>query len=248
MKFLLFFILYGIGEDFQEKTKLTPLNILGSIIKLKKEVSPFKVYPDKLKIKLPEPDYKGKIFEEIIKKRRSVRNYSSSTLSLKEVSQLVFSASGITSKYLDMSLRTVPSAGALYPIELYLVVNNVLGLEKGVYHYNVKEHSLEFIRKGDFKNDLFKSSIFQEMFLEAPLVFIYTAIFDRTINKYGDRGYRYIYIEAGHIAQNVALQCVSLGLVSCVVGAFFDDMVNKIIGVDGKKESAIYIQTIGKPK
>jgi len=245
---VLILIFVGVGEDFHEKTKLTPLSALKQIVRFEKSPSLFKEYPDKPKIKLPEPDFKGMPLEEAIRKRRSIRNYSPEPVSLKELSILLFSAQGITGYYAGIPLRTAPSAGALYPIEIYIYAHNVEGLERGIYHYNVREHAIEFIKKGDYKNQFFNAGLFQEMFLEAPLVFIYSAIFKRTTYKYDDRGYRYVYIEAGHIAQNVSLQAVSLGLVSCVIGAFFDDMVNKIIGVDGKEEAVIYLQTIGKPK
>ena len=248
MKFFLIFLILQIGKKFHEETKLDPLKALRSVLKFEKEPEQFKTYPDKPLIKLPPPSYKGIILEETIKKRRSIREYKDEPLNLSELSQILFSAQGITGELYGTYLRTAPSAGALYPIEIYLIVQNATGLEKGIYHYNVREHALEFIKKGDFKNEIFKAGLFQEMFLSAPLTLIYTAIFKRTTHKYDDRGYRYIYIEAGHIAQNVALQCVSLGLASCVIGAFFDDMVNKLIGVDGKEEASIYIQTIGKPK
>ncbi|MEN3046575.1 MAG: SagB/ThcOx family dehydrogenase [Candidatus Hydrothermales bacterium] len=217
-------------------------------MKIEKPPPQFKTYPDKPKIKLPAPTFKGMILEEAIKKRRSVREYSDKPLTLDEVSQILFAAQGITGELAGVYLRTVPSAGALYPIEIYLIVQNVEGLKKGIYHYNVREHSLEFIKEGDFKNEIFKAGLFQEMFLSAPLTLIYTAIFKRTTYKYDDRGYRYVYMEAGHVAQNVSLQCVSLGLSSCVIGAFFDSMVDKLIGVDGKEETSIYIQTVGRPK
>ncbi len=247
MKIFIIFLILQIGEKFHEETKLDLIKSLKSIFKLQKPPSLYKTYPDKPIIKLPSPSFKGITLEEAIKKRRSIRNYFNSPLTLIEISQILFSAYGITGKYAGIDLRAAPSAGALYPIEIYLAIQNVTGLEKGIYHYNVKEHALEFIKKGDFKNELFKAGLFQEMFLSAPLTLIYTAIFERTTYKYGDRGYRYIYIEAGHIAQNVSLQCVSMGLSSCVIGAFFDDMVNKLIEIDGKKEAVIYLQTIGKP-
>jgi len=248
MNLILIFLTLQIGEKFHNETKLDPLKTLKSILKFEKEPEHFKTYPDKPLIKLPPPSYKGIILEDAIKKRRSIREYKDEPLNLSELSQILFSAQGITGELYGTYLRTAPSAGALYPIEIYLIVQNVKELEKGIYHYNVREHALEFIKKGDFKNEIFKAGIFQEMFLSAPVTLIYTAIFKRTTYKYDDRGYRYIYIEVGHIAQNVALECVSLGLASCVVGAFFDDMVNKLLQVDGKEEGTIYIQTIGKPK
>lgn len=248
MNAIIIFLSLQIGEKFHSETKLDPLKAIGSVLKFEKAPPQYKTYPDKEKIKLPEPSFKGMTVEEAIRKRRSVREYSDKPLTISQVSEILFAAQGITGEIAGTYLRTAPSAGALYPVEIYLIVQNVEGLEKGIYHYNVLEHSLEFIKKGDFKNEIFKAGLFQDMFLEAPLILIYTAIFKRTTYKYDDRGYRYVYIEAGHIAQNVSLECVSLGLSSCVVGAFFDDMVNKLIGVDGKEEAVIYIQTVGKPK
>ena len=230
----------GVGEDFQERTKL------NFPFKIKKEIL-YKVHVIR-RIKLPTPDYRGIILEDAIRKRRSIRDYRDEAISLKELSNLLFSAQGITGRYLGIPLRAAPSAGALYPFEIYIYAHNIEGLERGIYHYDPLDHYLEFIRKGDFRQDLFKAGLYQNMFLKAPLIFIYVAVFERTTQKYGDRGYRYIYIEAGHIAENVFLESVSLGLGSCVVGAFFDDMINRIIGVDGKRESAIYIQTIGRPR
>lgn len=248
MNLFIIFLIFQIGEKFHNETKLDPLKAVSSLLKLEKAPPQFKTYPDKEKIKLPEPSFKGIILEEVIRKRRSIRDYADEPLTLSQVSEILFAAQGITGELAGTYLRTAPSAGALYPVEIYLIVQNVKGLEKGIYHYNILEHSLEFIKKGDFKNEIFKAGLFQEMFLSAPLILVYTAIFKRTTYKYDDRGYRYIYIEVGHIAQNVALECVSLGLSSCVIGAFFDDMVNKLIGVDGKEEGTIYIQTIGKAK
>ena len=248
MRIFIIFLILQIGEKFHQETKLKPLNLLKSIFKFEKPPAPYKDYSDKPIIKLPPATFKGIPLEEAIKKRRSIRNYSNNPLTLEELSQILFSAQGITGEYAGTYLRAAPSAGALYPFEIYLIVQNVSQLEKGIYHYNVRKHALEFIKEGDFKDELFKAGLFQEMFLQAPVTLVYTAIFKRTTHKYGERGYRYIYIEAGHIAQNVSLQCVSIGLVSCVVGAFFDDMINKLIGIDGKEEAVIYLHTIGKPR
>lgn len=197
------------------------------------------------KIKLPKYSFRGLSVEEAILKRRSVREYSEKPLSISEVSHILFSAYGITHIVNGFELRASPSAGALYPIEIYFAAHNIEGINEGIYHYIPQNHSVEIIKKGNFREEILKACLSQETFLTSSLTIIYTAVFRRTTSKYGERGYMYIYIEVGHIAQNVALQCVSLGLSSCVVGAFYENKINKIIGVDGKEQSSIYIQTIG---
>ena len=139
------------------------------------------------------------------------------------------------------ALRSAPSAGALYPFEIYVVVHNVEGLEPGIYHYAVRDHQLEVAATGDFR----AQALQQAMLGEADAAFVLAAVFDRSRHKYGERGYRYVYMEAGHISQNIGLQAVSLGLGSVGVGAFLDSEVNKLIGVDGSKEAAIYLQAVG---
>lgn len=198
------------------------------------------------KIKLPEPNFKGLTFEEAIRKRRSVRSYSKEALSLNEISQLLFSAQGITATYYGHRLRTAPSAGALYPFEIYLVTNRVEKFKSGIYHYLVEEHSLEIIKEGDFREKIKNAALGQEPVTEAGVVFILTAVFERTTRKYGERGIRYIHIEAGHIGQNILLQAVSLGLSAVPIGAFSDEQIDKLLGIDTKKHSTIYLIPVGK--
>ena len=204
-----------------------------------------KTYRDVKMIKLPKPDYQGMILEEAIKKRRSVRSYSKKALTLSHVSQLLFAAQGITGNHFGHDVRTAPSAGALYPIEVYLVVNNIEELSRGIYHYNVKKHALELLKEGDFRKEITNAGLGQDMLGEANLTFVLSAVFERTRRKYGDRSLRYIFMEAGHISQNISLQAVSLGLGSVCVGAFYDELVNSLVGLDGSRESAIYLQAVG---
>ena len=196
-------------------------------------------------INLPKPDYQGMTLEEAIKNRRSVRSYSSKTLTLSQLSQLLFAAQGVTGSRYGHGLRAAPSAGALYPIEIYLVVNNVEGLERGIYHYIVQKHGLATVKQGDFRKAIADAGLGQAMLGEANVTFVLSSVFERTRKKYGERSLRYDYMEAGHISQNIALQAVSLGLGAVSVGAFFDERVNKLIGLDGRKESAIYLQAVG---
>lgn len=235
-----------IGEQFHHQTSLSWETILKGIFKPAiKKPSGVKTYPEVKVIKLPQPDYKGLTLEEAIKKRRSRRNYSSKPITFSQLSQLLFSAQGITGKMYGISLRAVPSAGALYPFEIYLIVNNVENLEKGIYHYSSLRHSIELIREGDFRREIVQAGLNQKMLGEAGVVFVLSAVFGRTYFKYGERGYRYIYMEAGHISQNIYLQATSLGLGSVSVGAFLDKEVNQLIGIDGKEEAVIYLHPVG---
>jgi SagB-type dehydrogenase family enzyme len=237
---------FTIGERFHHKTSLTWRSVIGDIFSPKPEKPPqYKAYKGAKAVKLPSPDYVGMSVEDSLKKRRSVRNYSSEALSIAHLSQLLFAAQGITGEIYGRPLRTAPSAGALYPFEIYLIINHVEGLSPGIYHYNVLKHELELLKTGNFRSKIIDAGIKQEMLGDADATFVLSAVFDRVCSKYGERGYRYVYIEAGHISQNIFLQAVSLGLGSVSVGAFLDEKVNKIIGVDGIDEAAIYLHAVG---
>ncbi|UCF79799.1 MAG: SagB/ThcOx family dehydrogenase [Candidatus Eiseniibacteriota bacterium] len=205
-----------------------------------------KRYPGVELVALPEADHTGMPVEEALKQRRSVRNYSSKPMTLAQLSQLLFSAQGVTGSAGGLSLRTAPSAGALYPFEIYVVANRVEGLKRGIYHYVVGKHALELVKGGDQAGKLSEAGLGQETLRDAAVTFVLCGVFDRTRSKYGERGFRYVYIEAGHIAQNISLQAVSLGLGSVPVGAFFDAEVNELVGVDGLKEAAILLVPAGK--
>ncbi|MCP4717525.1 MAG: SagB/ThcOx family dehydrogenase [Deltaproteobacteria bacterium] len=198
-------------------------------------------------IRLPKPDFTGGSLETAIKNRRSVRNFSKTPMSLLELSQLLFAAQGITGHEQGQALRAAPSAGALYPVELYAVVFAVAGIKPGIYHYAADGHLLELVKQGDFSRKLIGAALDQEMVGRAAVSFVLTAVFERSTHKYGQRGYRYAYLEAGHIGQNMSLQAVSLGLGSVCVGAFFDGKINSLLGVDPAEEVALYILSVGRP-
>ncbi len=234
------------GERFHHETTLTWRGVLGDVFGSKPKKPPqYKTYPGSEKIKLPKPEYRGMVLEQAIEQRRSVRNYSKKPITTAQLSQLLFAAQGITGKTYGQPLRSAPSAGALYPSEIYVVVNNVQDLPRGIYHYSVLDHALELIKAGDFRRKITDAGLEQEMLGDAAVTFVLSAIFDRLRCKYGERGFRYAYIEAGHISQNIYLQSVSLGLGSVCVGAFLDDKVNQLIDVDGRKEAAIYLHAVG---
>jgi SagB-type dehydrogenase family enzyme len=236
----------SIGERFHKETSITWLGVLGDMFRSKpKEPPQYKTYPDAKVIKLPKPKHKGIILEEAIKKRRSQRNYSNKAVTLNQLSQLVFAAQGATGKSFGTLLRTAPSAGALYPFEVYLIVNKVDDLPRGIYHYSAQKHALELLKSGDFRSSITKAALDQDMLGDSSVAFVLTSVFDRLRHKYGERGYRYAYMEAGHISQNIYLQATSLGLGSVAVGAFLDEKINKLIGIDGHNEAAIYVHAVG---
>ena len=236
----------GIGDKFQQATKYSRYSMGGGGLDWNSKPDLYKSYPDSKKIKLESPEYLSKLtLNDVLKKRKSIRNFSEKPVSKKEISYLLWASTGIQREELGFEFRTAPSAGALYPIETYLVINRVKNIPKGVYHYYIKEHFLEEIKTGDFSIEISRAALEQDMCKYAAVVFIWTAIFNRSKWKYGERAYRYIYLDAGHIAGNLALASTSFGLGSCQIAALFDDEVNDIIGVDGINESVIYMSVVG---
>ena len=235
-----------IGQRFHQKTALTWRGVIGDVLGRKPPRPPaYKSYAKARRIVLPSPAHEGASVEAALRKRRSVRNYSSDPLTLTQLAQLLFAAQGTTGRMYGEPLRTAPSAGALYPFEIYVVANNVEALDRGIYHYAVREHQLELVREGDFRGAITEAALQQEMLGEADVSFVLAAVVDRTRYKYGERGFRYVYMEAGHISQNIYLQAVSLGLGSVGVGAFLDHEVSKLIGLDGEAEVPIYLHAVG---
>lgn len=194
-------------------------------------------------IKLPAPRYKSSVsVEEALLNRRSVRDYKNEPLTLADVSQLLWSAQGITD---PRGLRTSPSAGALYPLEVYVVAGNVKDLPSGIYRYKPHKHELERVVAGDKRTELCNAALGQPYVRNAPVVIVFSAVYERVTAKYGERGIRYVHIEAGHAAQNAFLQAVSLNLGAVVIGAFHDEEVKKIIRT-ADREQPLYIMPVGK--
>jgi len=195
------------------------------------------------RLKLPEPSYKSPVsIEEALLLRRSIREYEDEPLTLQQVSQLLWSAQGITLP--TYGFRTAPSAGATYPLEVYVVVKErgVRELEAGIYHYLPKSHELELVKLGDYSVELMRAALDQEWVRDAAINFVINAVYERTTRRYGDRGIRYVHMEVGHVGQNVYLQCISLGLACVVIGAFYDEEVKRIVGGIGEP---LYIIPIG---
>ncbi len=191
-----------------------------------------------MEIKLPPPKLDGKMsVEKAIYLRRSIRSYKKRELTWEEIGQLLWAGQGITDK--KRGFRAAPSAGATYPLELYIIIKD------GIYHYIPNEHKLIKIKDGNFKKDLYEACLHQDWVFEAPLNIIITANFERTTRYYGERGIRYVWIEAGHVAENIHLQAVALGLGSVPIGAFYDNKIKEILGV---KEAPLYVIPVGEPK
>jgi len=183
--------------------------------------------------------------EEAIAKRRSIRDYTQEPLSLEEVSQLLWAAQGITEA--ASGKRAAPSAGMTYPLEIYLTVGEkgVKDLPVGVYNYVPKNHSIIKILEDDVRYPLQEAALGQTWVGDAPVTIVITAIYERTTVRYGDRGMRYVYIEVGHVAENVFLQAVALSLGTVPIGAFNDDEVQRVLGL-AKEVKPIYIMPVGR--
>ncbi|KYK21512.1 hypothetical protein AYK25_03445 [Thermoplasmatales archaeon SM1-50] len=237
----------NIGDEFQKQTKYSRRS-LGEGPDWSIQPDLYKIYPDALHVTLPIPtSFSTCSFDETIKKRRSIRSFSTEPVQIEQLSYLLWVSTGIQRKEQGFAFRTAPSAGALYPIETYLVVHRVHGVECGVYHYDILHHRIEQLKKGDYRNAIAQAALDQTMCAQAAIVFVWSAMFNRSKCKYKQRAYRYIYLDAGHIAENLALACVSQGLGSCQIAALYDDEVNSIIDVDGKDESSLYLSVVGVP-
>lgn len=238
----------NIGDRFQQQTKYTREGLgEGPDWSIQPEL--YKRYPGVPSHTLPKVPVGSPFrFQDAVRKRRSIRDFSAQAMTLEQLSFLLWVSSGIQRIEEGFVFRTAPSAGALYPIETYLVVNNVKDLAAGVYHYDIQQHRLEELKKGDFQVHIAQAALHQPMCAHAAVVFVWTGMFNRSKCKYGQRAYRYIYLDAGHIAQNLALGAVSLDLGSCQVAALYDDEVNSIIDVDGEQESVLYLSVVGVPE
>lgn len=197
---------------------------------------------------LPLPRLKSEVtVEEAIASRRSIRRYLEKPLTLDQLSQLLWAAQGITE--VNRGFRAAPSAGATYPLVIYVVVgeDGVGGLDPGVYRYDPHAHVLVLVRHGDHRAELASACLNQPWVREAPVSIVITAVYERTTHRYGERGVRYVHIEVGHVGQNIYLQATALGLGTVAVGAFEDERVHEVIGA-AKGERPLYVMPVGVPQ
>jgi SagB-type dehydrogenase family enzyme len=196
------------------------------------------------RIQLPEPRFGSDVsLEKSLMERRSVRTYRDEPLTLAEAGQLLWAAQGITEP--SRGLRTAPSAGALYPVEVFLVVRRADGLSPGVYRYLPRSHELESLQTGDRSGALADAALGQSSIREAAATIVLAGVYARTRGRYGDRTERYVHMEAGHVGQNIALQAVALGLNTVMMGAFQDREVATVLGM-AAEEAPLYIIPVGR--
>lgn len=204
-------------------------------------------------VKLPEPDSShGPGLWDALRRRRSVREYGDQPLELGALSQVLWAACGVAGRRdgdgaTARLLRTAPSAGARYPIEVYVIANKVKGLRSGLYHYQYAAHRLSPMAYGDLALPAAAAAMGQDSCRQAAAVLVLTAFFERTVQRYHERAWRYVLLDAGHVAQNAALAAAALGLGTCMIGAFLDDQVNELARADGEREAAVYMITVGHP-
>lgn len=216
---------------------LIPLSINGGE---NREAYPVEMNDSLLTLPVPLNDSETSV-EQALHARRSVRTYKPAPLSLSEVSQLLWAAQGLTHR---AGMRTAPSAGALYPLEIYIVAGDVTNLQAGVYHYNPQVHGLMLVREGDIRPELSEAALRQSAVEDAAIVLIISAEYERTTVKYGQRGIQYVHMEVGHVSQNVYLQAESLGLGTVFIGAFHEDEIRMILRIS-QEEIPLGLMPVG---
>jgi SagB-type dehydrogenase family enzyme len=253
----------SLAELYHEASKINEQNSpslsrhIGEILQrdfyLKLISRPYKTYPTSNSTALPH-SFEGTplsaSLKELVLKRRSIRKFTGNPISLNALANIIFHAYGVTAKTtfkpgIDQKVRSVPSGGALFPLELYVAAHNVRDLAPGVYHYGVEAHSLEMVREGQFNAQLGRALFFEDMFRNVSATFVITGVLKRSFIKYGERAYRFMMLEAGHVGQNICLSAFALDLGCLMLGGFYDDDVDEIIGIDGVSETSLYTAAIG---
>lgn len=241
----------GIGLAFMEQTKHRQL---GPSDQVRGRIPPpveLEVDMELQQVDLPLPDEAevGAItLRDAIERRRSVRDYLKTPLSLEELSYLLWCTQGVKEVVQGTcTIRTVPSAGARHAFETYLLVNNVTGFSPGLYRFLATRHSLVRLSGEKQPADRVVHACFGQDFVRTGAVtFIWTAVAYRMTWRYGERGYRYIHLDAGHVCQNLYLSALSIGCGACAIAAFDDDEMNSILEIDGKGHFTVYLCTVGK--
>lgn len=238
----------GIGDRFQKETKYQRDKLPGGRLDLSTRPKPYKEYEGAKKIVLDKP--KPRLIAPLdlcIRTRRSVRRFSGKAVSFQDISYITWAAAGVQRIEGNHPFRTAPSAGALYPIETYLVVHNVKDVPPGLYHYFPLDHSLELMEEGDFRPHATRAALDQKMCMSAAATFLFTAVWERSKWKYKQRAYRYIYLDAGHMGQNLALSAAGLGLGTCAIGAIYDEEADALLQLDPEEEGIIMMVAAGHP-
>jgi SagB-type dehydrogenase family enzyme len=248
-----------IWEVFHENSKMSwydlyPINkqrlsdiTVVRLMRMSHEVKPFK---DALQVSLPdELPVSQRSFDDVLRSRTSARAFNGDGIELDELAKVLFMSYGITrdneGTNFPRAFRTVPSGGALYPLDIYIYAARVHGLDMGLYHYTPNSHSLDVLRTADELERISRFFVQGYLALKAAAILFISATFARTVFKYGDRGYRFVLLEAGHLAQNANLTAQEMDLATANIGGFTDRDVDRYLGLDGVNESTMYLLLIG---
>jgi SagB-type dehydrogenase family enzyme len=252
---------FSLSELYHENTKLHPQTALELIPSgkftpedLQAMSRAYKQYPNALRIPLPAVDDippNGRSFDDVISSRRSFRDFADLDMTLDELSLILYQSYGITGEMTGQdgsrqALRSSPSAGALYPAEIYVAVQKVAGVKPGIYHYNVPNHELELVIPGDPTESMFEICCGQDFVRKTSIIILMSGVLKRTKLKYGERGYRYVLLDIGHLGQNIYLSCTTLDLAIMTTCGFFDDQAHRLLRLDGVDEAILYVAFIGK--
>jgi SagB-type dehydrogenase family enzyme len=249
-----------VAEEFHEASKLAPRSgarpigayLLESDARLRlTSLRAGKRYPHRPVVRLPAPALPANSLAEAIERRRSAQTFADEPLELGTLSSVLYAAYGVKEPYVEADAaarpprRTVPSGGALYPLEIYVLAWSVRQLERGLYHFDPIRHVLECLRAGDLEPEVRAAMIYAEPAVTCGALLIVGVMFWRSRFKYGLRGYRFVLLEAGHVVQNVQLAAAASGLGSLPMGGYFDRLLDDVLDVDGVNESALYCVAVG---
>jgi SagB-type dehydrogenase family enzyme len=243
----------GTGREFMEKTKYKYLDESDQVKGLPQPPLTLPLVEGKTVHRLPDPgDAPRRAVDlwDAINNRVSVRAYSEEPLSLEELSYTLWCTQGVKEATdRPATLRTVPSAGARHCFETYLLVNRVEGLKRGVYRFLATEHSLQGVDTDQGVAERVTQACFNQRFvMQSAATFIWTAVAYRMMWRYGERGYRYMHLDAGHVCQNLYLAAEAVGCGACAIGAFYDDSLNEALQIDGVEQFAVYVGVLGKKR
>ncbi|MFO8032655.1 MAG: SagB/ThcOx family dehydrogenase [Desulfohalobiaceae bacterium] len=236
----------SLGFQYLQQTKLDRQSLVHMSRPRISPAAQFKSYPEAESFKLPGPELAGQGLQKLLLSRRSRRKYRDAPLHLQELAALLWAAQGISGSMGRLMLRTSPSAGALYPLETYLVLQNVPELPAGIFHLEQANFFLELLQRGDFAAQAARACLDQGFMAQAQVNVFWSGVLRRNMCKYGHRGLRYVLLDAGHVCQNLLLAAEDLGLAACPVGAFFDQELDSLFALDGEEESVIYAASLGR--